>query len=625
MKFCRSEQEQYEKIPVEIFADSSGATRQLAAEIAALIKERNGAGRPAVLGLATGSTPVPLYRELIRLHREEGLSFQQVVTFNLDEYYPVGDDHRESYHRFMAEQLFNHVDIPASNIHIPDGNVPRDSVFETCRNYETAIEAAGGIDLQVLGIGMTGHIGFNEPGSGRDSRTRLITLDRITRRDAARDFLGLENVPRYAITMGVGTILQARRIVLMAWGQGKAAIVARAVEGPASDAVSASFLQHHARAAFYIDQPAAAALTRIKHPWLVGAETWEPPEIRNAVCWLAGRLEKPVLKLLDEEYNENGMASLLAEQGPAYTLNIRIFNELQHTITGWPGGKPGADDTHRPERALPFPKRVLVFSPEPSDDAAGLGGTLDRLVSQGHDVQVVYQTSGNLAVPDSQAATFARFLLESARARSTGWEEQVRYGESLLKDLEEKGPFGVDSRRLRDLKGLIRRGEARESARILGLDPERLIFLDLPFYEAGRYRRFSLTGADTAAIGMVLDRCQPHQIYATGKLADPSSVPAQCFNALAEALRQRENHSWRQTCTGWLYSAHDRQLEPHQIGMAVPLSPDQLSRKLQAIGKHPSQQTQFAQTGEPDQQTARRYDRLGLAEYEAIEAFERWF
>jgi glucosamine-6-phosphate deaminase len=372
----QTQQERFEKTRTLIFPDSGKACHGLAAEVAALIRERQAAGRAVVLGLATGSTPVPFYRELIRLHREEGLSFGNVTTFNLDEYYGLERSHRESYSQFMRDQLFDHIDIPAEQIHVPDGTVPLDRVYESCVAYEAKIEAAGGLDLQILGIGRTGHIGFNEPGSSRDSQTRMITLDRVTRQDAAADFLGVQNVPRFAITMGVGTILKARRIVLMAWGENKAGIVRDAVEGAVTDQVSASFLQEHPNATFLIDGAAASRLTRRSHPWLVGSIEWDEPMMRRAVLWMAKKLDKPVLKLVEEDYNENGVGELLTAAGPAYHVNIGIFNHLQHTITGWPGGKPGADDTNRPERALPHPKRVLILSPEPHDAFVGMGERL---------------------------------------------------------------------------------------------------------------------------------------------------------------------------------------------------------------------------------------------------------
>ncbi len=616
--------EQFEKVHTHIFPSAAEAAARLAGEVRELILRRNAEGRPAVLGLATGSTPVPFYRELIRLHREEGLSFQNVITFNLDEYQGLGPDHRESYRRFMREQLFDHIDIPADRTHLPDGTAPLDQVFTECQAYEDAIEAAGGIDLQILGIGRTGHIGFNEPGSTRDSRTRLIALDRITRQDAAADFMGEENVPRFAITMGVGTILRARRVVLMAWGENKAEIVRVAVEGPETEAVSASFLQSHPHAQFYVDAAASKALTRVKLPWLVSSVAWDETTTRRAVTWLALKDDKPVLKLLDEEYNENGMAELLTRHGRAYDVNIRIFNTLQHSITGWPGGKPNADDSTRPERATPFPKRALVLAPEPQDDVLSMGATLQRLVEHGHAVSVVYLTSGDLRVADAEAAKFAKVLLETAEQFPKGWNAQVAYARKIVAQIATKGPFGDPPAELRSVKSLIRRGEARETCQALGVPADAIEFLDLPFYAKGRYRQFKLEPEDIDRVAAVLTRVQPHQIYLTGHLADPNSVQGVAWRAFQEAWRALKKAAWKKKCRVWLHRGHQKELEPHEIDMAVPVSPDQLAQKLAAIQKFQSHNVAGGLNGERNRHTAAIYDALGLAEYEAIESFERW-
>ena len=624
---------QRERIPTEIHPSADAACRLLAAEIAALIRERAAAGRVAVLGLATGSTPVRLYRELIRLHREEGLSFKNVITFNLDEYHGLTRAHPESYWRFMHEQLFNHIDIPAENVNVPDGTVPRAEVFAACRAYENKIRAAGGLDLQILGIGRTGHIGFNEPGSGRDSRTRLVTLDSLTRRDAARDFLGEANVPRHAITMGVGTILDARKVVLLAWGEAKARVVAQAVEGAPVESLPASFLQGHPDVRFVLDAAAGAELTRNKHPWLVGQVEWTSVLARRAVTWLSREVGRPVLKLLDEHYGEHGMADLLIEQGPAYHLNIRIFNELQHTITGWPGGKPHADDTHRPERAAPHPKRVVVFSPEPSDEMLGMGGTLSRLIEQGHEVSVVYLTSGNLAVPDEEAAVAADLVLDFVNGSASAEEPAKRVRAALV--AKQTDPNAGDTPDTRRLKGLLRRGEARAALRLAGLPAGRERFLDLPFYENGRYRQFRAGPADTAAVAALLAELRPHQIFATGEGQDPSSVGAVCFEILRAALAGLGDQPWRQDCRVWLYRTPDKAWAAHEIDMAVPLSPAQLTRKVQVVYQHKSQRSQtpvagpglheaWQQAEAAARELAAAYDALGLAEYEAIEAFRRW-
>jgi glucosamine-6-phosphate deaminase len=618
--------EAYEKVPTSIFPDSATAARTLAQEVRQLIETKNQAGKPAVLGMATGSTPVPFYRELIRLHKEEGMSFKNVVTFNLDEYYGLGADHPESYAKFMAEQLFDHIDIPKANINIPSGTVPGDQVFAHCRDYEQKIESVGGIDLQILGIGRTGHIGFNEPGSSRDSLTRRITLDRVTRQDAASDFRGEQNVPHFAITMGVGTILRAKKLVLMAWGDNKAAMVAKAVEGPTTEAISASFLQDHADARFFIDSGASRELTRIKLPWLVGPASWTPRETRRAMVWQAFKIKRPILKLIDEHYNENGLSDLLSEQGPAYQLNIRIFNQLQHTITGWPGGKPDEDDTYRPERARPYPKRCLVFSPEPQDAVVGMGGTIDRLIEQGHDARLIALTSGSLRVPDSEADKFAGTLLELASnaANPAAWGEQVDYAREALVQLEAKGEFGEDTPLLRQLKGLILRGELRDAGHTLGIPAEHIIFADLPFYEQGRYRRFKSTQADIDALVRLLLDHKPHQIYITGDAADPSSVAGICFRLLVSALQACAGEEFAGSCSVWLYRGKERPLEPHEIDMAIPLSPLQLERKANALSRYGALSSLEKEAPESSRENARHYDGLGLAEYEAIETFQRW-
>jgi glucosamine-6-phosphate deaminase len=622
------EAEQFEKIRTKVFADSGAAVRELAGGIADLIRQRQAENRPAVLGLATGSTPVKLYQELIRLHREEKLSFKNVITFNLDEYYGLPAGHPESYRHFMEVQLFRHIDLPADQVHVPDGLIERDKVFEYCARYEAQIADAGGIDIQIVGIGRTGHIGFNEPGSSRDSRTRMVALDRLTRRDAARDFRGEANVPAYAITMGIGTILQARQIRLLAWGDSKASILRATIEGPETGSVPASFLQHHPDCAAYIDQAAANELTRLRTPWKVGPVKWDRQLTQNAVTWLAETRQKPVLRLLDEDYTENALASLLVETGSAYGLNIRIFNELQHTITGWPGGKPNADDSNRPVPAEPPLKRVLILSPEPLDAEIGMAGTIHRLVSQRHEVTLAYLTSGNLSVPDAEARMAFSLLHELAVSKS---DSRIHL-EKLAKETDSKAPFDEDSQDLRRFKGLIRRAEARASCQILGLSLNRVCFLDLPFYEQGRYRQFRWCTEDTdLVIGLIRTR-KPHQIYLTGAGADPSSVSGTAFQLLSAALEACRDEVRNSQI--WVYASNERPWPPQEIDMAVPLSPAELAIKLDCLYHHRSQRSQTpftdTQAGEGWQQaeqinraTAKQYDRLGLAEYEAIESFHR--
>lgn len=621
-----NQRERFEKVRTLVRADSESASAALAAEVAAMIRQREAEGRDTVLGLATGSTPVPFYRELIRLHREEGLSFRRVTTFNLDEYYGLARDHPESYFRFMRDQLFDHVDLDFSRIHLPDGTVPMEAVYEHCRDYEQRIADAGGLDLQILGIGRTGHIGFNEPGSAVDSRTRMITLDRVTRQDAAADFMGVANVPRSAITMGVGTILEAKRLVLMAWGANKAEIVREAVEGKVTDQVSASFLQTHSNATFLIDEAAASGLTRFRFPWLVGPVDWDAPMKKRAVVWLARKLDKPILKLVDEDYNENGAGGLLASTSEvAYRVNIDIFNRVQRTITGWPGGKPGIDDSNRPERSEPHPKRILVLSPEPSDAIIGMGGTLSRLHEQGHEVKLVFLTSGNLRVGDAAALNFARVVLEMAGSNEgPEWESQTAYARSILASIEAKGEFGVDPDSVRKLKGMILRGEARDSATVCNLQESDSQFLDLPFYETGRYRRFRLGTADSDAVLGILQDFRPHSIFATGDAGDPSSPQAIAFRAFANAWQSWKSSDAARDCRVWLYRGRDRSLEAHEIDMAVPMSPDQIDEKMEAIRRFMSTKEEDLNSPARNREQAAIYDALGMAEYEGIEAFRRW-
>jgi glucosamine-6-phosphate deaminase len=530
--------------------------------------------------------------------------------------------------------LFDHVDLKPENTHVPDGLVESDAVFQSCKAYEEAIAAAGGIDIQILGIGRTGHIGFNEPGSGSETLTRLVTLDNLTRRDAARDFLGEANVPRHAITMGVGTILAAHKLYLLAWGEGKASIIAQTVEGSQTDTIPATFLQQHANCTFCIDQAAASHLTRERHPWLVGRIKWTKETTRKAVLWLAQKTGKSLLKLVDEDYTENGMSDLLIEQGSAYQLNINLFNVTQHTITGWPGGKPNADDSNRPERATPFPKRSLILSPEPLDDVYCLGGTINRLKQHGNDVTIAYQTSGNLAVPDSEVQSAIELIIELGQGRSG--ETDLVYAQTVATQLKDKGDFGADTAEIRHLKGLIRRSEARSSARTLGIDTAKLNFLDLPFYENGRYRRFVATEADVNKMRELLKTVKPHQIFATGYGHDPLSVPALSFEVLCAALEQCADSDWLKDCNIWLYKGPADEWEANEIDMAVPLSPDEFENKIQGIYQHQTQRSQSPSRAsnkssntwdlarEINRGTAEIYDALGLAEYEAIECFKRF-
>lgn len=635
LKAIQSEKTMFERVPTLTFDSALDASKAVAREIADLISQRQAENKNVVLGLATGSTPTRVYDELVRIHKQEGLSFRNVITFNLDEYFPMQPDSLQSYVRFMGEQLFNHVDIPRENIHIPDGTLSREDVFEYCQEYERKIEEAGGLDIQILGIGRTGHIGFNEPGSTKDSRTRMVTLDIVTRRDASGDFFGLENVPRRAITMGVGTIMKAKKIILMAWGDGKSDIIRKTVEGPILDQVPATFLQEHPNTLFVLDSAAASQLTKNRTPWLVDSITWDRFNVRRAVVWLCKRIDKPLLKLTDEDYNENGLGELLTEQGPAYNINIRVFNELQHTITGWPGGKPNADDTYRPERATPFPKRVLLFSPHPDDDVISMGGTFIRLVDQGHDVHVAYQTSGNIAVFDEEALRFADFMSDMADKFSLSDPISKKLFQEVRESIRDKKIDSVDTPAVRNIKGIIRRGEAKAACRYVGIPDENVHFLDMPFYETGRVKKAPLGPADIKIIEDIIREVKPHQIYAAGDLADPHGTHRVCLDAIMQAVTNLKEESWMQDCWVWLYRGAWHEWDIEEIEMAVPISPEELLRKRRAIFKHQSQKDNVMFQGsdkrefwerveDRNQSTAQIYDKLGLAEYEAIEAFVRW-
>lgn len=625
----------FEKIPVKIFKSSEEASRFVADHIATLIRTRQKENKPAVLGLATGSTPTRVYAELVRMHKEEGLSFKNVHTFNLDEYYPMQPDALQSYVRFMREHLFDHIDIPKENINIPDGTLPKEQVAEYCVAYEKKIDDLGGVDIQLLGIGRTGHIGFNEPGSSERSVTRMITLDQVTRIDAASDFFGEENVPRRAITMGVGSILKARKIYMMAWGEGKARIIHKAVEGPVTDQIPSTFLQKHNDTLVVLDEAASSELTRVKTPWLLDSIEWNDRLIRKAVVWLCLKVNKPVLKLTNHDYMEHGMTDIITEHGSAYKVNIKVFNDLQHTITGWPGGKPNADDTHRPERATPFPKRAIIFSPHPDDDVISMGGTFIRLVDQGHEVHVAYQTSGNIAVFDDDAIRFADFVRDFNEAFGLNKADGEKFYKQVVQSLKEKRPGQIDSKEVMTIKGLIRRGEAKAGGRYVGIPDEQMHFLDMPFYETGAVKKKPLGEEDIQIIVDLLQKIKPHQIYAAGDLSDPHGTHRVCLSAIFQAIDRLKNEDWMKDCWVWLYRGAWQEWDIDQIEMAVPLSPDELMRKRRAIFKHQSQKDSAMFPGSDKREfwmraedrnhaTADAYNKLGLAEYEAMEAFVRY-
>lgn len=629
------EETRFEKLPVTVYANEDIASKKVARRIADLIISKQTKGESAVLGLATGATPINVYKELVRIHKEEGLSFKNVITFNLDEYFPMMPTSPQSYVTFMKEHLFNHIDINFDNVHIPDGTLSVESIHEFCLNYERKITQLGGLDLQILGIGRTGHIGFNEPGSAPNSGTRLVTLDDLTRRDASRDFGGKENVPTKAITMGIGTIFKAREIILMAWNIKKAEIIKKAVEGEISSEVPATYLQLSDNVEFILDQDAASSLTRFNTPWLVKDCTWDDPMIKKAVIWLANTLGKPILKLTEEDYNSHGMAQLATEKGPVYNINIHIFNKLQHTITGWPGGKANADDSQRPERAVPDKKRVIIFSPHPDDDVISMGGTFIRLVDQGHNVHVAYQTSGNTAVWDDDALRFAEFARDFGKSINLDTAKLDDLYVSMRKFIETKQPNQADTPEIRTLKGLIRKGEAISGARFAGLPDENIHFMNLPFYDRGKTQKNSVSEDDVKITMDLLSSVKPHQIFAAGDFADPHGTHKVCFDVVIAALEKLKGEEWLKDCWLWLYRGAWHEFETHEIQMAVPLSPQEVERKRFAIFKHQSQKDRpvfpgddarefWVRAEDRTRETAKAYDKLGLAEYEAMEAFVRW-
>ncbi len=630
------EETRYEKLPVSVYPDPVKASISVAKRIAELIKDKQSKEETTVLGLATGATPVRVYAELVRMHKEEGLSFKNVVTFNLDEYYPMHPEAAQSYVTFMKENLFNHIDIDPKNVHIPDGTLSQEDIATYCLEYERQISSYGGLDLQILGIGRTGHIGFNEPGSAPNSGTRLVTLDDLTRRDASYDFGGKENVPTKAITMGIGTIFKAREIILMAWNQKKAEIVKKAVEGEISSEVPATYLQLSDKVEFVLDADAASELTRFNTPWLVKDCHWDEKLIKKAVIWLAKTLDKPILKLTEEDYNNHGMAQLATEQGPVYNINIHIFNKVQHTITGWPGGKPDADDSQRPERAEPAKKRSIIFSPHPDDDVISMGGTFIRLADQGHDVHVAYQTSGNTAVWDEEVLRFTEFAIDFSVIQGQDPKGLEDLYESMRSFMTAKQPNQPDTEEIRTIKGLIRKGEATAGARFAGLPDDHIHFLDLPFYDRMKVQKKIDYEDDIRIVMELLQAVKPQQVFAAGDFADPHGTHKVCFDIILEALtRLKATEEWVKDCWLWLYRGAWHEFEIHEIEMAVPLSPQEVERKRLAIFKHQSQKDLpvfpgddarefWVRAEDRNRETARAYDQLGLAEYEAMEAFIRW-
>jgi glucosamine-6-phosphate deaminase len=608
------------RIPTLVFATSGEASRHAALIVERVIREHNSAGRHTVLGLATGSTPVGLYRELIRLHREAGLDLSKVVTFNLDEYFPMTAEDSHSYRRWMFETFFNHVNIRKENIHIPDGSIKIEECEDYCAGYELAITRAGGIDIQILGIGRTGHIGFNEPGSRKTSRTRIVTLDAVTRRDAAAGFFGEENVPHRALTMGVGTILEARKIIIMAFGEHKAPVVQKTLENEPTESVTASFLQAHRDTVFLLDQAAAGELTVFRRPWEVSVVQWTPERIRQAVIWLSLKVGKALLKLSEEDFREHHLYDLLREHGPAEALGERIYHDRTATVQPYPAGKEQ--------------RSILVFSPHPDDDVISMGGSLIRLVEQGHKVYVAYMTSGNIAVFDHDAWRFTDFVATFNQLFQIGVEQTEALKKRVQDFLKAKLPGQPDSEDVLNIKALIRETEARAAALACGIPPEQLVFMDLRFYRTGTIAKNPIHPQDIEDIAGLFAKLRPAQIYVAGELSDPHGTHRTCAEAIYEAVRQVRAHG--QDFEVWLYRGAWEEWEPHEIEMAVPVSPEMLERKKLAIFRHQSQKDRAMFPGGSDHRefwqrseernlsTAEVYDRLGLPEFYALEAFVKW-
>ena len=627
----------FEKIPVKIFSDLKEGSVFAANQIAALIKDKQKKNEKCVIGLATGSTPKTLYAELVRLHKIEGLSFKNVVTFNLDEYYPIDKDAFQSYNRFMKFHLFDHVDIDPSNINIPDGEITKDEVKVHCAEYEKKIDDAGGIDLQILGIGNNGHIGFNEPGSNLNSKTRLVALDNSTRIANSYEFTNISQVPRLAITMGISTIMKAKKIILLAWGQAKAPVIQKAVEGHVTEQIPASQLQLHNDCIFVLDEAASAELTRFKSPWLTGELEWTPKMIKKAVISTALKTGKPLLSLTNTDYKDNGIGDLLVEHGDAYEINLEVYYMLRDTITGWPGGKPNVNLPNHPERSVPYPKRVIIFSPHPDDDIISMGGTFQRLHDQGHEVHVAYQTSGNIAVTDEFVTRFLDFAV--------GFENMFGMDSKKSEDiltkarayLGQKKSNQMDTPEIRSIKGLIRVCEAKATCRYVGISDANSHFQNLPFYETGTIEKKPMGEEDVKLTVELLRKIKPQQVFCAGDLADPHGTHKVCLEIVFEALRRikEDGDDWVKDCYMWLYKGAWQEWDISEIEMAIPMSPDQVLKKRYGIFIHQSQKDMVPFQGSDNREfwqraedrnsnTANMYAQLGMTKYAAMEAFVRW-
>lgn len=630
----RSEITRNEKLTTEIFAKVDEGVRLIANAIEADIKAAETAGRDCVLGLGTGQSLTPVFEELIRRH-EAGLSFANVVVFNAYEYFPLNEGSKNSSLVKLHELFLDKVDVKPENVFSFDGTIAQNMVTEHCRAYEKQIKAHGGIDILVLGIGRRGNVASNEPGSGMNSVARLVLTDDITRNEMNMSFVSQEPVPPCSVTLGMSNILKAKKIFVTAWGDEKADIIQKMVEGNISEDIPATFLQTHADATVVTDLAAAAKLTRIVHPWLVTRCEWNDKLTRSAVVWLCQKTGKPILKLTNKDYNDNGLNELLALYGSGYNVNIKIFNDLQHTITGWPGGKPNADDTYRPERANPFPKRVIVFSPHPDDDVISMGGTIRRLVQQGHDVHIAYETSGNIAVGDEEVTRFMHFVNGFNQLFIDNSDETIKKMYADIKTfLTNKKAGDIDTPEVRTIKGLIRRGEARTACTFNGIPLDHVHFLDLPFYESGKIEKLPMSERDVNIVRDLILDVKPQQIFVAGDLADPHGTHRKCTDAVLAALdlEKEANAAWLKDCRVWMYRGAWAEWEIENIEMCVPMSPEELRAKRNSILKHSSQMESAPFLGNDERlfwqrsedrnhDTAKLYHDLGLACYEAMEAF----
>ena len=619
----------YEKVPVTIFKGQEDAAKMIVDDIIITTNRKINEGKKCVLALAASSACIPVYEALVKEYENGRLSFKSIEIFSIDEYYPLDRNELQTHYRFLKEYIFDLTDIPQKNIHCLQSNKMED-VADYCQRYEEEIKLSGGIDMLI-----TGGMGSNEPGSPYNSRTRLITMNYTTRVSAASDFFGVEYVPNHAITMGLGTIMEARKIYYLAWGEGKAGSIKKLVEGSVTDQNPASYLQQHNNVHVIIDDAASVSLTRIDTPWLTGKCEWTDYMIRKSVFWLCKKLEKPILKLSDRDYNDNGMSDLVTEHGPASNINIKVFNDLQHTISGWPGGKPNADDSTRPERAFPFPKRVIVFSPHPDDDVISMGGTVARLSAHGHELHIAYQVSGNIAVFDHDVIKYMDFIRESAKIYGFNYDEVNEKYNRVVEELKLKHPGEADPLDVREIKGSIRRGEAKSACRYLGIPEERVHFLEMPFYETGGVKKKPLGREDIEIIKNLLQDVKPHQIFAAGDLSDPHGTHRVCFQAIIQACEELRGEEWFKDCRVWMYRGAWQEWDVAEAEMAVPLSPEEVEIKREAIFRHQSQKDRplfpgsdkrefWQRAEERNHNTAVLYDKLGMAEYQAIELFVKY-